>query len=333
MYQAAESMVDEGHYGDAVRLMRHAILSVPGTAENDDLRHRLLMRLAHVQLRAAHAEHDAAHAEDAASMLAAYGQHHMALFGDDRAAERDDIYGMLYEAEAFAETLADPPAPPQPPTPERPPAPEHEQRVDTHAGDELEPEFTRTVRVRRGWFYDPDDPRIRQRLESDFSDPFAGAVLTAEGYAELSPPRPMVRASGSAQRIGPPPPDDRDVRKLGRELLALSRPALRGCYRHAAARGGTLTTHATVELAVRSDGSVRDVRVVEGDVVDGQGDACVIEQLAAVTLTQNRHATRLRLPLLFFYDGPQMKDEGEREDLPRRRQQNTNIGDFAVDPN
>lgn len=333
MYRAAESMVDEGRYGDAARLMRHAILSLPETTESDDLRHQLLMRLAHVQLRAADAEHDAAYAEDAASMLAAYGQHHMALFGDARGSEREDIYEMLYEAETFAETLTRAPrrsqavsakwATPSGPNPD----------VETHAGEDLEPEFKRSVRVRRGWFYDQDDPRIRQRLESSFSDPFAGAVLTKEGYAELSPPRPMVRASGNAERLGPAPPDGHSIRKLGRELLASSRPGLRDCYRGAAARGGKLTTEATVELAVRSDGSVHDVRVVDGDVVDGLGDACVIEELAGTTLTQNRHPTRMRLSILFFYDGPQMKYEGEREDLPRRRRQNTDISDFAVQPN
>ena len=38
MYQTAEAMVEEGYYADAVRLMRHAILSLPRTAELDDLR-------------------------------------------------------------------------------------------------------------------------------------------------------------------------------------------------------------------------------------------------------------------------------------------------------
>ncbi len=334
MYQAAESLVAQGYYGDAARLMRHAILSLPKTTESDDLRHRLIMRMAHVQLLASHVERDPAYAEDAASMLAAYGERHLALFGEARAGEREDIYEMLYEAESFAEKLVDGPPPPPADDPAVVASAEPAPDIDTHAGEDLEPEMKRTVRVHRGWFYDPDDPRIRERLESSFSDAFAGLVLTKAGYAELSPPRPMVRASGKAERIGPPPPDDRDVRKLGRELLASSRPGLRDCYRGAAARGGKLTTHATIELAVRADGTVHDVRVVEGDVVDGLGDACVIEEIADITVTQNRHTTRLRLPLLFFWDGPQMMFEGGREDIrPPMPAQDTDISDFAVDPN
>ena len=45
MYQTAEAMVDEGYYADAVRLMRHSILSLPRTQDTDDLRHALRQRL------------------------------------------------------------------------------------------------------------------------------------------------------------------------------------------------------------------------------------------------------------------------------------------------
>ena len=329
MYQAAEALVDAGHYADGARLMRHAILSLPRTTESDDLRHQLVMRMAHVQLLAAHHHRDPAFATDAATMLEAYGQRHVAPFGDARANEREDIYELLYEAESFAEQLSSAPEPAS--EPEAGPvmiAAAEQDPIDTHAGEDLEAEFSRDVRVRRGWFYDPDDPRIRARLESDFSDAFAGSVLTAGGRVELSPPRPLVRASGRPQRIGPPPPQDRDVRKLAREILRTSRPGLRDCYRGAAARGGKLETEATIELAVHIDGSINDVRVVEGDVVDGIGDACVIEQLAATTVVENRHAARLRIPLLFFYDGAQATEvEGGTPPM-----QGADITDFAVQP-
>jgi hypothetical protein len=332
MYQAAESLVDAGHYADGARLIRHAVLSLPRTAESDDLRHQLLMRMAHVQLLAARRHHDTAYATDAVDMLEAYGQRHLALFGDARADEREDIYELLYEAESFAEQLSSPA--PAGSTAEDEDEPKamlavaEQDPVDTHAGEDLEPEFSRSVRVRRGWFYHPDDPRIRARLESSFSDAFAGSVLTAGGREELSPPRPMVRASGRPQRIGPPPPQDRDVRRLAREILRTSRPGLRDCYRGAAARGGKLETEATIELAVHIDGSINDVRVVDGDVVDGIGDACVIEQLASTTVVEHRHAARLRIPLLFFYDGAQTREvEGGTPAM-----QGADITDFAVQP-
>lgn len=327
MYRAAEALVEAGHYADGSRLMRHAILSLPRTSESDGLRHQLLMRMAHVQLLAAHHERSPALAADAASMLEAYGQRHLALFGDARAREREDIYELLYEAESFAEQLSSA-SEPEPDVNTIELAVVEQDPIDTHAGEDLEPEFNRDVRVRRGWFYDPDDPRIRARLESQFYNPFAGSVLTAGGRVELSPPRPLVRASGRPQRIGPPPPQDRDVRKLAQEILRASRPGLRDCYQGAAARGGKLETEATIELAVHIDGSINDVRVVEGDVVDGIGDACVIEHLAATTVVENRHAARLRIPLLFFYDGAQATEvDGGTPPMD-----GMDISDFAVQP-
>ena len=171
MYQTAEAMVEEGYYADAVRLMRHAVLSLPRTEELDALRHALVMRMAHVQLMAAEADRDAAYAQDAATMLLAYGERHQTLFGSDKTRERDDIYELLYAAETFAEALeTTPPGDADVPAP----APTLSSRVvddpvDTHAGEDLEVEIQREVRVRREWFYDPDDPRVREQLESWFS--------------------------------------------------------------------------------------------------------------------------------------------------------------------
>lgn len=331
MYQAAEALVDTGHYADAVRMMRHAVLSLPKNAENDEMRHQLIVRMAYLQLMASEASGDPAYARDAATMLEAYGQRHLALFGDDRNHEREDVYEMLFTAETLAEELEASPAPKDQGT--RVASAEtaaQEPVIDTHAGEELEPEFSRDVRVKRGWFYDPDDPKVMARLKSPMSDAFNGLMLTRGGDAVLSEPRPMVRRRGRVERVGPPPPEDRDVGKLARAVLKASRPGLRECYRGAAARSGELQTEATIELEVHDDGSLHDVRVVEGDVGDGLGDACVIEHLAQTKVAQ-RTATRMRIPLLFFYDGPQTMYEWGREDL-RKRPRNYDIGSFGDPP-
>lgn len=327
MYETAESMVEAGYYADAVRLMRHSVLSLPRKPETDELRHALVMRMAYVQLLAANAGRDSAYARDAAQMLLTYGERHAELFEGERAKEREAIYELLYQAETFAETLEG--QDPQTAASEAAALSEvtaHRSRVldnelNLHEGEELGAAVTRDVRVRRAWFYDPDDPKVRENLEGWFSDAGGYTHMTTPGTAVLSGPRPMVRRTGSLEPIalqGVPAPKRRALRTIARSVLRESREGLRDCYREAAARGGELQTDATLELTVTTVGSVSDVTVVSGDVVDGLGDACVIEHLDRTSLSSDDVpvvAIRMRMPLLFFYDGPDTIYEGEREEL------------------
>lgn len=327
MYETAESMVEAGYYADAVRLMRHSILSLPRKPETDALRHALVMRMAHVQLLAANAGRDSAYARDAAQMLLSYGERHADLFGDESADEREDIYELLYQAETFAESLEG--QDPEKAASEAA-AIQHamtqrsrvlDDELDTHEGEELGTTIARDVRVRREWFYDPNDPGVRAKLEGSFSDAMGYTFLTTPGMAVLSGPRPMVRRTGILEPIalqGVPEPRRRTLRTVARSVLRESREGLRDCYREAAARGGELETDATLELTVTPIGSVSDVTVVSGDVVDGLGDACVIEELDQTRLAADdlpQVAVRMRMPLLFFYDGPDIMYEGERDRL------------------
>ncbi len=342
MYQTAEALADAGYYADAVRLMRHAILSLPRTGANDELRHALVLRMAHVQLLAAHHEDNSAYALDAATMLGAYGQRHYELFGDGRTSQRNDIYELLYEAESLSERI-DAPEPAARPAPLAHRAQVAQAAIDTHEGEDLEAEIKREVRVQRQWFYDPDDPQVRKQLESWFSDAGGYDDMTSPGVAVLSGPRPMVRRTGSVSSValqGVAEPEHRALRVLSRRLLQASRDALRGCYQAAAARGGELQTDATIELTITSTGAVEDVVVVGGDVVDGLGDACVIEQLDAAKLAQDAPtaAVRMRVSFLFFYDGPDtMLENNPHHDLVDvwgpRGVSNPNIDDFAEPPN
>ena len=250
-------------------------------------------------------------------MLLAYGDRHETLFGDARGDEREDIYELLYEAETFAERL-DAPAPDasQPSLSSRVVT----EPVDTHEGEVLETEISRDVRVRREWFYDPDDPAVRRNLEGWFSTADAYQFMTTPGIAVLSGPRPMVRRTGRLESValqGVESPQRRAMRSVARSVLRSSREGLRDCYRSAAARGGELQTDATVEMTVTSAGEVQDVIVVSGDVVDGLGDACVIEQIAHAELADAapQEAMRVRMPLLFFYDGPDTMSENERTEI------------------
>lgn len=346
MYETAESMVEAGYYADAVRLMRHAILSLPRKSNTDELRHALVMRMAHVQLLAADAGRDSAYARDAAQMLLSYGERHAELFGDEGKLEREDVYEKLYQAESLAQTLEtpDPEAPSPAPQAVDEAAPDRsrvlDNELDAHEGEELGNAVTRDIRVRRAWFYDPNDPKVRENLEGTFSDASSDTFMTTPGIAVLSGPRPMVRRTGTLESIalqGIRGPERRTLRTVARHVLRASREGLRDCYREAAARGGKLQTDAVLELTVTRAGSISDVTVVSGDVVDGLGDACVIEQLDRTNLTDDEVppiAVRMRMPLLFFYDGPDLMYEGERIELSKMNQGPTQspIDDFSSTP-
>lgn len=315
MYQAAEYQAELGRYDDAIRLVRHSILALDPAAHDDALRHRLVLRMAHLQMQAADAYHEPAFALDAANMLLAYGERHGELFGEEKEAERTAVYEMLYEAETLAESLSAPPPKAEPasaPIKVATASVESPGSADDHAGEELEAEMTRNVRVRKGWFYDPDDPRIRQRLESALTDPFGNVRLTSPEPIRL-PPAPLVRQVGLAKATAG---DPGNARRLGRQVLRAARPQLRECYARAAARGGVLETEAVVEFTVDAQGGIERSAVVSGDVVDGIGDACVIEKLDAVALEDRPEASqRVQVTMLFFYDNAKWLPGSRPEDI------------------
>ncbi len=335
MYQTAEAMAADGHYADAVRLARHSILSLPRTADNDELRHALILRMAYLQLLTAQVEQDAAYAQDAATMLLAYGQRHEALFSPDRGEERDAIYELLYEAETLAERLQQP-APASASAPVAAVVPEVvDTPPDAHAGEELEAKMEREVHVRRAWFYDEDDPMVRSRLESSFSGAMGYDFLTTPGVAVLSGPRPMVRRGRPVESVplqGGRSPSRRGLQTLSRAVLSSSRPALRNCFREAASRAGVLQAEATVEVSITPVGETHNVAVVEGELIDAIGDVCVIEELDRVMLAVGApsESVRIRLPLRFFYDGPDLMSEGK--DGGPKSIPHPEIDDFAFSP-
>ena len=304
IYTTAEQLVDQGRYGEAVLLVRHAVLQLPEDSGADALRHRLLLRMAYLQMLAADQTGDLAHAQNAKVMLDRYLAKHEGLFGDgeEARAERGEVYEILYEVE----TLLEGPGEDEEATeveehdvPAQPTA----KAEKTFAGQDLEDSFTRKVRVQKQRLADPDDPRVRERLEGDFSSGEAGLVLTKGEFVMLHPARGLVRARGLATAVGERPAEERrEARRLGRELLVRARPQLRRCYDAAFARTLVRVSTGTVEASIAPDGSVTKARIVEGGLADALGDVCVIERIEATHLAADttRTETRVRLPLTFF---------------------------------
>jgi hypothetical protein len=311
-------------------LLRHALLQLPPDESADKLRHQLVLRIAYVEMLAWSASGNQIHLQDAERMLQRYLGRHEALFGDDRSARaaRGEVYEILYEverrlegevesgvvahaapAEAAASSITLPVALTQTndvPEVERRPEPKPRRARTTKREEPDAKGDVRVVRVNTRKKLDVDDPETRKLLKSAFSDPEMGSVLTGARMVEVHGPRPLVRLAAAPAAVEADSADDRRrARELGRTLVRVARPELRECYADAFARLPVSSTEAVVELSVHPDGSISGVRIIEGGLVDGLGDVCVIEQLQAARLESPEvvASQRVRVPLEFIYQG------------------------------
>jgi hypothetical protein len=172
------------------------------------------------------------------------------------------------------------------------------------ADDDDDDGYFRRIFVRNGKLASIDDPQVREKLRTDFSTGWADLILTAPGLALIHGPRPLVR--GSSRLAGPGDRDQKQLaRRAGQSLLRDARPTLRSCYDAAFARQPVPVLESKVEASIHPDGSVSHVRIVDGGLVDGYGDACVIEALQSTTiapLAEVDGSVRVEIALLFFYE-------------------------------
>ena len=362
IYMVAEERYAAGDYANAVALMRHALLQLPSTADYDDLRHELVLRMAHTQLRDHAATGHPAPLHDAKQMLERYVVRHEQLFGEsDRAREER---GEAYELLALVDQRLDPvtvdygdaaPATPvavevpaSAATPEAPvagsevtaalevPEPPAQLAVATPVAPsrtiEVDdgPAVTRTAQrvddegnevrdlVVSGKRRRPsvDDPAVRAKLASPFTTGWLGGVMTAYGVTKMRDARPLVR--GQSRLAGSGDLSQHLLaRRAGQSLLRSARQGLRDCYAAAYARQPVDALESAVEASVHPDGSISHVRIVDGGLVDGYGDACLIEALQATAVAplgeESVEPVRVQVALVFFYEGALYINEGTGE--------------------
>jgi len=312
LYAVGEVAYEDGRFGDAVALFRQALLALPQTAAADDLRHALILRIAHTQLLAWNATGNGAYLTDAQVMLERYAIVHEQIAGNgERAqAERGEVYELLYEVESALEPEVEPePESETESDPEASSQPESKP-ANAHAGETLTPEMVRKVRVRDSRLASLDDPRVKARLISRFSDPVAGLVLTKGVDGLLHGPRPLVRILGAKAE------DDADVedRKLARRgaLAAIrgARVELRDCYRRAYARNRIDAVDAKLTVVVEPDGTVARAELING--LDTIGTACVQTRVEEQRVEEPPSKTvDVVVALAFFYEGAK-RIEGTR---------------------
>ncbi|MEX1363241.1 MAG: hypothetical protein AB1Z98_08950 [Nannocystaceae bacterium] len=347
IYVVAEQHYAKGNYPEAVDLIRHALLQLPPSPTHDEMRHKLLLRMAHTQLRASAATADAAPLLDAQQMLTRYVERHEQLFGESEVAmaQRGEVYELLYEVERRLEPPAEDEAvadagPPSEADPRRrsaaaaPADPAREPLVEAvepmasasaeddddgrtardEAGDS---DRVRNVVVRNSRLASLDDPRVMERLRSDFSVGWAGLVLTRPGVEMVHEARPLVRGTSRATAA-----DDlrgrHQGRRAGQQLLRSARESLRECYADAFTRETVDALESTVEASIQPDGSVRGVRIVDGGLIDGTGDACLIEALQDTALPADEDLEEpvdVQVSLTFFYQGARYIVEGTGEQI------------------
>jgi hypothetical protein len=313
LYTLGERNMTEGRAPEAVSLWRHAILLVPATADYDQLRHDLVMRLGYGLLAAHHATKDRRYLVEAQRMLLRYVERHEKLVGDHHGAkaERDEAYEQLYEiesrlAEASEAESASEPLPPTDPLPET--RPRTAKRDSGGTGPSTITEGGE-VHVHTDKRETPkiEDPKIRRKLASRETDPETGLWLTRTnlGLEAITGPRPYVRVYGAARPlVGRFRPRDQPARQaLVVGTIRSVRDALLTCYASAYARDPDKNVVLTeLELSIAKDGTVRHARITGDAVVDDRGSRCVARHLGnarAPSLPDRAH--RIRVPVVFFW--------------------------------
>jgi len=315
IYSVGEQHFAAERYPEAVELWRHAVLELPQVPQVDDLRHALILRLSYGQLMAWQQTGDMSFLDDSQQMLERYLVRHESLFGESERAtsQRDEVYEMLGQVELALH-----------PTPyvDELETPSEEEDADLHAEDT---ELRRTVIVHTRARPSVDDPEIRRKLSSLFTDPFFdGLVLTLPSWAIVHGPRALMRAGGVARPTDDEPRSPaarRRARQLGRSVVIAARPTLKGCYEDAYGRDPVSVAKSVVELRINAQGNVADAKIIEGGLVDTLGDLCLLEglestQLAATEASEETDTLSIRLPLTFFYEGPVLFYEGSGTSVP-----------------
>lgn len=345
IYTVGEERYAAGRYDEAVQLWRHAILELPPTEGTDELRHQLVLRLAYGQLMAWSQTGNAGYLHDAKQMLERYLERHEQLFGTEAhaLAERGEVYELLYHVEQQLDPVAfddgDGSLPAEDPSePADPVAGDADASAPTtvaasedeaHQSDgDLADEVAVDNAMEQARYREDGDRRLivvrrdretasRETLRSVFTNPEAGLVLTAPGFALVHGPRPLLRA-GTARPAEPKATlaSRAHARRLGASLVEQVRPALADCYDAAFARDPVAATRSTVELAVDEHGRVHDAAIVEGGLVDMLGDLCMVRQLERTQLADSAGPVRIRVPLTFFYQGPVLINEATGETMP-----------------
>ncbi|MEM7160064.1 MAG: hypothetical protein AAF799_44920 [Myxococcota bacterium] len=323
IYGHGEARYAAGAYDEAVQLWRHAVLELPQTAAYDELRHKLVCRMAYGQLMSWNASRDPGYLTDAKVMLDRYLERHESLHGDSESAtkQRGDIYELLYQVEsrlpaqseavgagaeaegeevAFAEAATssesfDETAPRAAPE-------DAESWSDDEDSDEV-----RTIVVRRQ--PSVDDPEIRRRLNHPLYNPFNLNGLGAPEMVVYHGPRAMVRR-GLARANG-----DVSARREGRRAASFAmdaaRPEIAECFAAAHARQPGAVSRTMLSFSVEPDGSISEAMIADGQVVDTLGDLCVIEALENATVRSEVVAARreVAIPITMWMTGTMLMDE------------------------
>jgi hypothetical protein len=306
LYTVGEEHYAKGDFHSAILLWRHALLQLPEDQAADEVRHKLIMRMAHTQLLAHEHSQDRTHLTNAARMLNRYAAKHEILFGDaeDARKQRGEVYELLYEVESRLEGPTEPvEEAPAPAASVEPAVEAAAQAPDTHEGETVDGEMRRKVVVSSRNTTDVEDPAIRGRLMSDYSTGWAGLVLSGPETVMWNGPRPLVRLAGTPKVLEAG--EGEGAKQAAWNVVRAARPALERCYAHAFARRPVMVSDATVQAIVEPDGNVSRVRIVGGGLIDGLGDACLIETVDSVQVVPDdpQAVARVELPLKFFYQG------------------------------
>lgn len=314
MYALGEARYAEGYLGEAVELWKHSFVALPPNEHNDELRHKLVLRIAHGQLMKWSVSNETMPLRDAQVMLTRYLEKHEALFGDtDRAKqERADVYEILYEVETRlpggeqfeAAQSGDPEVEDV----------EEVEQTETATADAYVPSTKGEVREINVKTQRPsvDDPEMRAKLRSEFANAENGYVLAAPELATMYDTRVLVRGGPGRVVEGDVPGARKKARLAARLLVDAARADLEQCFTAAISRYPEPHASGIVQLTIDDKGAVSRAHFVDGGLIDVLGDVCVMSELQATTVPDTRaHATMtINVPLTFLVEEETVIYEG-----------------------
>lgn len=319
IYVLGEQRYAEGRFDEAVALWGHTMLQLPADPSADDVRHKLVARMAYGLLQAHAATGDPSYLHDGLSMCELYVAKHEELFGDGEQAraQRGDIYELLYEFDS----RLDAPGQPQAGQPATVAKVETEGLAASDPEADAEPEdfedgeqVVRDVLVRRISWADEDDPHVRAFI---LDDRFIGPSGLDHGRDQVHESRVLVRAGALPQPAGADAPVDRKaVRRAGLAVIEAVRPGLQRCYEHAVSREPVMAARVSVTLGLRADGTVAQALLTDGTVVDPEGDACVAGVLHEARIDSLPGPLQLSVPIHFFFQDATLTAELFRRERP-----------------
>jgi hypothetical protein len=296
LYAMAEGSLRLGRHDQALGLFRQAFLVARDDESTTGLRNAVVARMAETLIDAHQRDGGDRHLALAEQILVRYLEHGVS---DERAKMGLEVVLSRVREHRKAAAVARAGTRARDATP-----PDHTGELDVHAGEVLDKGgVAREVEVRDTPFARLDDPRVRAYFAGDF---LGESVFADRPPRALNPPRILLRYGPAWTNDSAPDEARRSARADVRDLLVRNRDALVDCYLSAMGREPIFTSRLVLDVALDEHGTIAELGVSAGSLVDARGNLCMIDTLRAdpALARATGESVTIHTPMTFFFQPP-----------------------------